>query len=220
MRLNKMSALALVAFSTLAGSAFAADTATIKGVVNGDNHKPTGKAEVVLLHHEKGEKKYTEVDSTTTDADGVFAFGKVENGTYIIVARAGKMRDRSEITIHDGRDPAELSFTLQAPKAHEKEVADEDAAAKTTAKRQYVNYVGQVVGKDKDAVVGATVRLLDEDGKKELDSVVSEKKGRFEFYKVAFGKYILDVQKGKLHVAQKVTLNETDGTESIQIPLR
>ncbi|MDB5326257.1 MAG: hypothetical protein JWM57_1826 [Phycisphaerales bacterium] len=220
MRLKKMTALALITMSTLAGSAFARGGATIKGVVNGDNHRPTGKAEVYLLHHEKGDKKYTTVDSTTTDADGEFAFGKVDDGTYIILARAGKLRDRSEVTIHDGRDPAELSFTLQAGKARERAADDEDAAVTSRAKREYVNYVGQVVGKDKDAVTGATVRLLDEDGKKEIESVTSEKKGRFEFYKVPLGRYILDVQKGKLHVAQKVTLTETDGTESIQIPLR
>ncbi|MGC4034033.1 MAG: carboxypeptidase-like regulatory domain-containing protein [Tepidisphaeraceae bacterium] len=223
MKLNRFSALALLVASALTVPALAADTATIKGVVYDANSKPVAKATVSLFHRDKSTKKLEEVDRATTDADGVFSLGKVADGTYLIVAanRSRELRDRSEITIHDGKNPADLSFTLRPGKE-----PPEVASAKKQEKAQYVNFVGQVVDKNGDAVVGATVKLLtgDNDAKTDklvtVDSVESEKKGRFEFYKVRFGHYIIEATKNGKTDRQEVTLKDEDGTQSVQLKLR
>ena len=222
MRMKTLSAVALLALSALALPAMADDTVTVKGVVHDADGKPVAKAQVRLLHRAKGEKKLEEQDTTTSDTEGGFEFKKVDNGTYVIVAVKKNLRDRAEITVHDGKDPELLSFNIREGK-EEAEVA---GAKKSDRPRGHVNFVGQVVDKNGKAVVGATVKLMtgDDDASTDkmvtVESVESEAKGRFEFYKATFAHYIVDVRKGDLHVTKAITLKDTDGTQSTQIVLK
>lgn len=227
MRLKKLSAIALLTLSTLAGTALARDSATVKGVVYDSDHKAVSRATVRLLHREKGERKLVETDTVTTDSDGAFKFKDVDDGTYVIVAasRDRELRDRSEITVHDGRDPEALSFTIR-PGREDREEAAAARSDKSDRARGHVNFVGQVVDRSGDPVKNAKVRLLtgdndaDTDKLSVVDTVETDGKGRFEFYKVAFGNYVVDASKGGDRAKETVRLKDTDGTQSVQLKLK
>ena len=227
MRLTRFSTFATLVLAASALPALAAKSgAVVKGVVNDANGKPSSGAEVRLLHREG--KKLKAVDTETTNRRGEFSFEDVDDGTYILVAVAdeGKLRDRAEITVHDGRDPAALSFNVRPGRAAAKEAKEEDEAEKTPRKKAYVNFVGQVVDDDGKPVKDATVRLLtgdndaNTDKMDEVQKIESEAKGRFEFYKVRYGNYVVEAKKGKMKATKVVKLGDSDGTQSIQLKLK
>lgn len=227
MRLTRFSTFATLALAALAMPALAAKSgATVKGVVHDADGRPSASAEVRLLHREG--KKLKAVDTETTNRRGEFSFEDVDDGTYVVVAVAdhGNLRDRSEITVHDGRDAEALSFNVRPGRAAAKEVKEEDEAEKAPRKKAYVNFVGQVVDDDGKAVKDATVRLLTGDNDADTDKLVevqkieSEAKGRFEFYKVRMGNYVVEARKGKQKATKVVKLADGDGTQSIQLKLK
>ena len=212
MRLNKLSVFALLALSAAAVPAMA--DATVKGVVYSETGKPVSDATVRLLHRNKS-KDLEIVETAKTNDDGGFRMKKIDDGTYIVVAFKDKLRDRTEITVHDGKDPEMLNFKIRPGK----EAAEE---AKATPNKEYVNFVGVTDDKNGNPITGATVKLMTEEKGKmvTVDTDESAKKGRFEFYKVRFGHYYVDAVKGKLHERKEVTLDETDGTQSIEMKLK
>jgi hypothetical protein len=228
MRLNRLSILTAIVLSAFAMPAMAAKSATVKGVVHDADGQPAARAEVRLLHREKGAKKLKMIDTETTNRRGEFSFEDVDDGTYVVVAVAneGKLRDRTEITVHDNRDPAALAFNVRPGRAAAREAAEEDEAEKSPRKKSYVNFVGQVVDEDGKPVKDAVVRLLTGDNDantdklEEVQKIESENKGRFEFYKVRNGNYVVEARKGKQKATKVVKLNDTDGTESIQLKLK
>ncbi|HEX8325374.1 MAG TPA: carboxypeptidase-like regulatory domain-containing protein [Tepidisphaeraceae bacterium] len=212
----------MFALSTLAVSAQASN---VRGVVTQEkNGKPVENAVVRLMEKERDGKKLSEVDSIRTNSDGEFRFRKVEPGTYVVIAstKDRELRDRTTITVREGRDPEALGFKIRAGREDD----DEVGATRAERARQYVNFVGQVVDKSGDPVRDAKVRLLTGDNDADTDKMVTvetvetDNKGRFEFHKVRFGNYVVDTAKGGDRAKKTVRLNDTDGTESVQLKLQ
>ena len=81
-------------FAILSALPLALQAQTLKGVVEDQNGKPVEKASVILLRA----KDSTEIKGTATGADGVYQFGQVSPGRYLVAASAvGMPRKYSDV---------------------------------------------------------------------------------------------------------------------------
>jgi 5-hydroxyisourate hydrolase-like protein (transthyretin family) len=216
-----VAALALSAFSM---PALAADKATVSGVVKNGDGDPVAKATVQLLHREG--KKLVETDSATTDSRGRFKIEDVDNGTYVVVAstRDNELRDRSEITVHDGRDPDALTFEVRRGR----ELREEERAAEKSERRgkNYTQLTGTIYNSDKKPARGATVRLYTGDADADTNKLVevadttTDERGNFVFEKIPATHYILIAKKGGEEVRHTVNLNADNKTENVRFTMK
>lgn len=216
-----VAALALSAFSL---PALAADKATVSGVVKNGDGDPVAKATVALLHRDG--KKLVETDSATTDSKGRFKIEDVDNGTYVVLAtsRDRELRDRSEVTVHDGKDPEPLAFEVRKGR----ELREEERAAEKSEKRAKGNtqLTGTIYDSDGKPAKGASVHLYTGDDDADTDKLVdvahteTDSKGNFVFDKIPATHYILIAKKGGEQVKHTVNLNPDNKTENVKFKMK
>lgn len=228
--MSRISALGLVVASMLAADAGAQDRETrrrgtggdVRGIVQGEDGKPVENATVRLLHRGR-DKELNEVDSDTTNEDGGFRFTDVRDGTYVVVGYAGRnnkqLRDRTTVTVENGKSGAPVSFTLRRG-----EEEPEERSAKRSDDARYSNLKGIARDRDGDPIKNATIRLLtrdnERDREKTIEEVQTDNKGRFDFYKVANGTYFAEIVDDKKGSRKQVKLTSGEDPERLTLTSR
>ena len=102
-------------FALLAVLPLAIQAQTLKGVVEDQNGKTVDKASVTLLRA----KDSTEIRGTATGADGVYQFGQVSPGRYLVAASSVGMTRRYSDVLSIGRVDVTVKALRMTPEVKE-----------------------------------------------------------------------------------------------------
>lgn len=216
------------ALSLVAGTALAADkTGDVKGIVYTESGKPLADATVRLLHR-NDDDKLAEVDTATTDKNGKFDFDDVHNGTYVVVAVTDhdKARDRTTITVKDGKDVKgiELKPRKRDAEADERDAKREVRKKEKDADLNYARLSGTATH-DGKAVKNATVKLLsghdtDYDKMRVIATVETDEDGDYKFPRVEQGDYTVYIKANGAVGTRRLTINPHERGETIDVTLK
>ena len=214
MRTLSMLLAALLVCGFVAAAAHAEDRYNdIDGIVKDESGDVVKDATVRLMKRMGNDRDLHMLSETQTDKHGKFHFEKVAIGTFVVDAHKGDQHAMRHVDLDEG--DANISVTLR--QGGPADAVDEKSDG-------YTNIDGIVRNDDKDPVRGATVRLLGRvrggDRLKEIDTTTTNKKGYFQFYKVADGTYTVEASDGRKTITREVTLKSGHSLDRLELTFR